>query len=206
MLRVTESCRYAELQPKEIESSHFKYHLNQLINDDLVIRKSRGVYSLSDKGASTVDKLSSGRTTLRATPKLITCTLIHDDSQYYLYKKDKEPYRECFGFVGGKIHEGESSEVAAKRELQEKLNFTAKSINFCGSAEVRISKNEKLYTHAVAMIFEASKDEDLANKLHAIHKTELDSVKNTAPDVLPIITAIESGSKPFHLKLELTHL
>ena len=91
LLRSTPSMRYSQLQPDGVESSHFKYHLNQLIKDKLVEQTGRGVYALTNTGKSAVDRLSRGKTNPELSPKVITYTLLRDASHYYLQRKDKQP-------------------------------------------------------------------------------------------------------------------
>ena len=82
-LRQTPVMRYSQMQPDDVESSHFKYHLNQLIKDKLVEQKGRGLYGLTQTGQKAVDKLSSGRVNPHQTPKVITYTLLTDADNYF---------------------------------------------------------------------------------------------------------------------------
>lgn len=123
MLKRTDSLRYSQLLPDHIESSHFKYHLDSLIKNQLVEKISRGKYKLSDKGKSFVDKLSEDRINPKEMPKVITYTLLYNKDYYYLQSEDKEPYRGLLNLVGGKMHLGETALEASKREIREKLKI-----------------------------------------------------------------------------------
>lgn len=191
------------MQPDDIESSHFKYHLNQLLKDRLVEKAGRGVYKLTAKGKATVDRLSRGRVNPHLTPKVITYTLLKDTRNYYLQRKDKEPYIGLLNMVGGKVHLGESSEEAAKREVYEKTGQKIDVIKLCGITEVRISTGEDLLSHVVAYVYAA----DLIDaspppeNLITIPFENLVSQTDLAPDLIGIINRIESSSSLFAMNL-----
>ncbi len=196
LLRSTESLRYSELQPDDIESSHFKYHLDQLIKAGFVRQQSRGVYALSVKGKSEVDRLSSGTVNPKISPKVITYTLLHNSEFYFLHQKEKEPYLGLLNMIGGKVHIGESTHQAAVREVEEKIGATLPEPHLIGIAEIRISQNSELLTHAVAYMYEQilQKDEDFSGKLTAVPKTEIESRVDLAPDLLRLLASLEKDS------------
>lgn len=195
-LRRADAMRYSELQPREIESSHFKYHLNQLIHDGLVEKRDRGVYGLTSKGKSFTDMISDGLRKPSVMPKLITYTLLEDLDSYYLERKDREPYRGLLNMIGGKMHIGEATDEAARREVREKTALTLPRITLCGVANVRVYEQEHLLTHAVAHIYRAPVVE-LPAGLVAVRKPELNSRDDLAPDLAAIIELITSDSFPF---------
>lgn len=155
MLRSQSSMRYSELQPDDIESSHFKYHLNQLIKDKHVELVSRGVYQLTTTGKAYVDRLSTDSVNLRLAPKVITYTILHDENSYFLQRKTKEPYIELLNLIGGKVHLGESTKEAALREVEEKTHLVLESVTPRGVAEIRITQKDLLLSHVVAYIYSA---------------------------------------------------
>jgi ADP-ribose pyrophosphatase YjhB (NUDIX family) len=189
LLRSTETLRYSDLRPDDVESSHFKYHLDQLIKDGLVTRKDRGLYSLTTKGKASVDRLSRGRVNPNASPKVITYTLLQDDSSYYLLRKDKAPYLGLLNMVGGKVHNGESSEDAARREVREKTGLDIDKVQLAAIANIRIAEGDNLLTHAIAYVFTAQVD--YANDLEAVAIEDVMLLKDAAPDLLPILKKIK---------------
>lgn len=188
LLRQNDSQHYADLQPDGVESSHFKYHLNQLLNAGLVEQESRGVYRLTNKGQSHVDTLTEGSVLPEQTPKVITYTLLYDADNYYLYKKDKAPYRGLLNLVGGKLHLGESALDGAQRELQEKLQLDVGKIELCGVTNVEILQAGTLLTHSIAYILKTDiTDGQLPEGLYKVPKSEIQNTQHLAPDLLEIL-------------------
>ncbi len=202
-LRQAESMRYSQLQPADIESSHFKYHLNQLIKDRLVEHTSRGVYALSTKGKSQVDRLSRRKVNPDLTPKVITYTLPQDSDSYYLLQKDKEPYRGLLNLIGGKMHIGESANEAAIREAREKTELVLEDLQAHGTAEIRIYSKQQLLSHVIAYIFSTDVATDIPSLLTKIGKNSINKQPGLAPDCPKIITAIQKEANPFMLNLDI---
>ncbi|MFZ1301470.1 MAG: NUDIX domain-containing protein [Candidatus Microsaccharimonas sp.] len=199
-LRVVDSLRYSQLQPDDVESSHFKYHLNQLIKDGLVTQRSRGVYELSDKGKIYTDRLSENRVHSQPMPKVITYTLLHDSDNYYLYRKNKEPYRGLLNMVGGKLHLGETPQHASIREVLEKTGIRIAATKRCGVADIQIYTPNDLLSHVTVYIFSAELLEP-NNQLVAVQKDDLVVRDDLAPDLLELIEQINAAEKPFVVDL-----
>lgn len=205
LLRQSPMLRYSELQPDDIESSHFKYHLNLLMKDGLVEQQSRGVYKLTAKGKTAVDRLSGGRINPYLTPKVITYTLLKDFENYYLHRKDKEPYLGLINMIGGKVHIGEATKNAAKREVLEKTQLSIPTPTVCGTAEIRISQGGVLLSHVIAYIYVSGlvDDTNLPQNLLRIPIMSLSSEQDVAPDLIAIVRAVETSKSLFALDLEI---
>lgn len=194
-LRKTESMRYSELRPDDIESSHFNYHLDQLLRAGYLEQIEKGVYKLSLKGHSVVDQLSEKRIKPSQSPKVITYTLLYDDENYYLKKKDKEPYRNLLNMIGGKVHESETTLDAAIREIEEKTENKIENPDFCLTAEIMISKNDQLISHAIAYVYKKKVDSDNFKDLTIVKRDSFTDNESLAPDVFQIIEALMNAEK-----------
>ena len=195
-LRRVDALRYSEMQPRHIESSHFKYHLDQLIKDGIVEQRSRGVYGLSVKGKAFTDKISDHRINPSAMPKLITYTLLQDATSYYLYRKEKEPYRGLLNMIGGKMHFGETPAEASLREVHEKTHETLPETTLYGVVDIRIYTGTQHLTHATAYVFGA-KTETPIEGLVEVAKADIHDRDDLAPDLLSIIQFIQKDTSPF---------
>ena len=192
-LRTQSTARYAELQPDGVESSHFKYHLNILIADGLVAHISRGTYVLTDRGQAHVDKLSAGRVNAHDTPKVITYTLIADDTHYYLYRKEKDPYRNQVNMVGGKLHIGETATAASQRELSEKLGIDDDVPEVIGVANIRITLGGKPFTHVIAYICQVTVTAPIHHsRVVTVAKSDLATPTELAPDFHAVMQMVAS--------------
>jgi ADP-ribose pyrophosphatase YjhB (NUDIX family) len=205
LLRGSDHLRYSELQPDGVESSHFKYHLDGLLGEGLVVRIDRGVYTLSDSGRAAVDHLSTGRIQPQRTPKVITYVMLKDEHTYYLQRKDKEPYRGLVNMVGGKLHADEDGEQAAIREVAEKTGYAITAAQLRATAEIRIRRESTLISHVIALVYTAELtdrrgDDDLVSTTGQ----QLNQLTDLAPDALQLITALEQTSSLQHLNLDIS--
>jgi len=207
MLRQQATMRYTELQPDGVESSHFAYHLQQLIKQGDVTHVSRGTYSLTAQGQAAVDRLSKGSVNPKAGPKVITYTLLKDDIYYYLQRKDKEPYLGLLNMVGGKVHLGEFTSEASKREVYEKTGLHISTTTLHGTAEISIMQQSQLISQVIAYVYSATiTGLDVPSNLIKIPAAEVTSQVDVAPDLLPLLNAVQTNNAYFALQLPLSIL
>lgn len=87
-------------------------------------------------------------------PIMGASVLVYDKNKFLLIKRGKEPYEGHWSLPGGSQEAGETLEAAAKRELKEETDLTAKSLKFAKIRD-RIShdKNGDLKYHFVLATF-----------------------------------------------------
>ncbi len=67
------SVKFAGLQKMTgMESDHFAFHLQKLVDLGLVEKMSRGVYTLTQKGKEYANKLDTDNNTIERQPKIFT--------------------------------------------------------------------------------------------------------------------------------------
>lgn len=207
-LRSVNSMRYTDLMPDGVESGHFRYHLAELVSDGLVESAQRGIYSLSPAGNSFVDKLSSGRIHPHAMPKVITYTLLTDGDKVVLQRKTKHPYKDLLNMIGGKVHEAESSQQAAVREVAEKTGQQIDTVELRGIFEIFVDSDDRGGSHVVAFVFgTAVKSESFNGEgIEVISISELPKRTDLAPDFVSVFGAISDPGRlahgTFHLKFD----
>ena len=118
---------YAKLQkPTGLDSDHFKFHMQRLVELGYVTKISPGVYSLSRKGKEYGNRLDTDTNTVEKQPKISVALIVEDDrGRFVSQQRLKQPY---FGFWGrptGKVRWGETFIEAAARELDEETGLTA---------------------------------------------------------------------------------
>ncbi|MDB5185299.1 MAG: Hydrolase [Candidatus Saccharibacteria bacterium] len=192
-LRLMGDMRYAALQPEGIESGHFRYHLKELEREGYVASPKRGVYQLTTKGQHFVDRLSRGSVNAVNMPKVITYTLLTQDDNYLLQRKDKQPYKGLLNMIGGKVHEGETTAVASSREVYEKTSLAIEAPALSGVCEILIRDGDALLTHVIAYIYSAEVANSTSHDLVAIPISELANAEGLAPDTIPIISSLHEG-------------
>jgi 8-oxo-dGTP pyrophosphatase MutT (NUDIX family) len=131
---------YAQMRPKGVESNHFAYHLDQLVQAKLVIKQDRS-YSLTTEGLALVDRVSHDNITVRKQPHIVTSICITNDAgQTLLFKHAFQPYLNLVGFVQGRLHFEETIAEAARRELLEKTGLQDIKLTHRGMAYIHATK------------------------------------------------------------------
>ncbi len=122
------TAKFSELNSDKISSDLFSFHLNHLIEKQL-IEKNQTQYILSNKGKKYANTLSQDNLELHEQGKvavLVICERLNGKAKEYLIqKRSKQPYRDSFAFIAGKIGKGEKVASAAKRQLQEETHLSA---------------------------------------------------------------------------------
>ena len=128
MLMYRSTARFRDLRPPKTDTNLFTYHLQALIKAGLVKKLPTG-YSLSTKGLSYVDRVSTENRMIRMQPKIISMLLIQNsDGDVLLQRRTKQPYIDSWTLPYGKLHiDDESVEEAAQREAFEKLGLADQS-------------------------------------------------------------------------------
>ena len=201
-LRYEQPLSYTAMMPEGIESSHFRYHLKMLVTDKLV-EKASDSYILTTEGQRVVDYLSTNRTTVLRTPKVITYTLLTYNKKLLLFKKDKEPYRDLLGLIGGKVHFGEDIPSAAAREVKEKCGLDQVLPRLVGVADIKISDKDSVLSHVTAYVHTAELERlpDVADqRLQIVGENQLHD-HALLPDLLPLLKLIGEHKERFVVQL-----
>lgn len=151
--------RFRDLRPPKTDTNLFTYHLKLLLNQSL-IEKIDGGYTLSQKGISYVDKLSTQGLKIRSQPKIITMFVIQNsEGDILLQKRTKQPYIDCWTLPYGKLHIDDSSLVeAAKREVFEKLGLANQDLAHAGDCYIRVKSDEEVVSSTLAHVFRFDRD------------------------------------------------
>lgn len=122
--------RFNDLLIEGLESEHMNYHLQKLVQFELV-KKEKGLYQLTDRGKVYSDMLDDDIAKVEKQPK--TGVLIRGvrknkkgEIEHLLSKRLKQPYYGMVGRLGGKVRFGETLQQAAERELFEETGLQAK--------------------------------------------------------------------------------
>lgn len=168
-LVVTGNCKYSELKPDNVESNLFMYHLTKLRNRGIVT-KDGNIYSLTTEGGMFVDRANLDRLRFRIQPKIITILAVHSSSgKWLLLERKHEPHMNRVGFPSGKIHYGESLDVAAHRELKEKAGIENIDLKLAGSIIMRFFDKDKVnvINHTIGNVFTAVIEKEIDIKVES---------------------------------------
>lgn len=121
--------RFRDLKIQGLSTDHVSYHLQALINQDLIYKADNNYYALTDKGKDYVSMIGDHTATIEVQGKigaLIRVSKREGKKTFYLVNKRlKQPFFNYVGFHTGKIKAGESVQAAAARELCEETGLTA---------------------------------------------------------------------------------
>ena len=112
-----------------MESDHFAFHLQKLVDLGLVEKLSRGIYALTPKGKEYANKLDTDNNTIERQPKVAVILVIerqHKGERQFLFQERlKQPYYGFWGCPTGKVRWGETIPETAARELLEETGLSA---------------------------------------------------------------------------------
>ncbi|HSX41054.1 MAG TPA: NUDIX domain-containing protein [Candidatus Saccharimonadales bacterium] len=121
---------YAELQkPTGLSSDHFNFHIQRLVDLNLVEKVERGKYRLTHKGKEYANKLDTDERKIERQPKVAVLLAIEREidgrTEILFQQRTKNPYFGYWGFPSGKIRWGETITETADRELEEETGLSA---------------------------------------------------------------------------------
>lgn len=122
--------RFSELNIKGLSNDHFSYHINTLMDMNLVEKKD-GKYSLTSKGKEFANRMDTDQIQIEKQPKVAVMVIpykyIKGKKHILIQERTKEPYYGYRGFLTGKIRFGEKIYETAKRELKEETGLDCNS-------------------------------------------------------------------------------
>ncbi|MFA6982243.1 MAG: NUDIX domain-containing protein [Patescibacteria group bacterium] len=132
-LLFSDSARYSEIKPIDMENSQFVFHLEKLIESGL-IEKEDIAYRLTDAGKEYANKIDTDIVKISHQAKVTTilCAIKENPTskEYLIYKRLKNPFYGCMGFPTEKPKWGETMEEAAKRGLAEEASLDGTPVLF----------------------------------------------------------------------------
>lgn len=164
VLLYTEVARFRDLRPKNVDTNLFTYHLQSVIKAGIV-QKVEGGYTLTTKGLSYVDRLSTQNKVIRMQPKIITMLLIQNsDGDVLLQRRAKQPYINAWTLPYGKVHiDDVSIEAAGQREALEKLGLHNQPLSHSGIAYIRVLDGDQVLSTTTAHICTFNRDDIVMN-------------------------------------------
>lgn len=148
------SLSYSQMRPDNVESNHFAYHLEQLINDGLVEKNGRQ-YSLTIQGQIIADRANHQTVSIRTQPHIVVAPLVtNGKGQDLLYKHSFQPYLGLYGPPQGRLeYDDENIVEAAQRELQEKTGLKNVNLQHRGIIYVTGTKQGTRITRMLIHVF-----------------------------------------------------
>lgn len=137
-------------------SNKLSYHLKKLENKG-ILNKEENFYKLSETAESVIPYLTEKQSILA-----VILIAIKKSNKFFLYKRNKRPYKDLLSLPGGRILTGETIQQATKRIMKKKfkINCNFKEINSVSLEQVR--KNDKII-HSFLLILITATTKDKIN-------------------------------------------
>lgn len=127
---------FAEINELKVPTDQFTFHINSLLDADLVEKIEKGLYTLTLKGKEFANRFDTDKVAIEKQAKIsvIIGGVKEDKSKklFLIQTRLKQPYFGYNGFVSGKIPEGSTPMETAIRELKEETGLTAKKFKLVG--------------------------------------------------------------------------
>tara|TARA_B100000315_G_C14450393_1_gene528825 strand:+ start:89 stop:745 length:657 start_codon:yes stop_codon:yes gene_type:complete len=137
--------KYNELWGKECESNKFNYHIQKLVDSELIIKEKED-YCLTNKGKTIVTHLDGVTGDRKQKP--VVCSFIlgymPDKKKILVNLRKKEPFYGYVGIPGGKIDFGISPKKTAEEEFLEETGLV-------GDMKLKVVSNYNTYNDGELM-------------------------------------------------------
>jgi len=161
---------FSELWDKKIRSNKFNYHLKKLISQGY-IEKIGTKYFLTSKAKELIAYFNLGDLEIQKQPLAIIGIVLISKGKILLQKLTKEPFKDCYALVCGKLEFGEGIEKAAKRIAFEKTGYIIREPKLKAIVSLKTFENKELkYHHHFYIVVPASFSGNLKDSLDRENK------------------------------------
>jgi len=132
-LLFAKSLKHSQIRDESIPNSQLKFHLDELIKDNLIEKTESGyvLTSIGKEYANTIETEKSSIIKQAKVTAVMCCTrTISKQTEYLIYLRLKNPFFGCQGFPTEKVRYGENLYNAAKRGLSEETNLIGEPLLF----------------------------------------------------------------------------
>lgn len=206
-LLFTPEARFSDLNTTNISTDHFNFHIQRLLELDLINKNSNGKYELTLKGKEYANRYDDEHFVLEKQPK-VTVSVIgvrqdNNKTYYLMQKRLKHPFFGYMGVVSGKVRFGETVTETAARELMEEAGLKG-NIELVGiEHKMDYDKSNQILDDKIFFVFRASElTGTLINQFKGgenlwVEKSEIASLENLFDDILQIIELTDSPKLKF---------
>jgi hypothetical protein len=156
-LATTNSARYGEIKPAELDGNSFTYHMKQLISDHYVSKNEDGSYALAPKGKDYIVHRYDGPALQAHTIFLIA---IRRGDEWLMRERLVQPLLGMSGFIHGEPVATELLIETATKRLQEKTGLNV-PLSIHSSGLIRILRDDTIESFSHAIILTGETDQDI---------------------------------------------
>lgn len=134
----------------DIRSNHLNYYLRKLQDENLIEKKEEN-YILTQEAEKLIPFLKHLQGKEQGPLSIITAAILNKN-KILLLKRDKRPYKNYWGLIGGKQKLEESIKETAIRESKEETGLDCKYEKLCSILHERVQSNNET-KHAFNIFF-----------------------------------------------------
>jgi hypothetical protein len=174
-LATSQSSRYSDLKPKDMDGNIFSYHLKSLTSDHYVDKNEDGLYALSQKGKNYI--VHRHENTLLHAHSIFLIAIKRGD-EWLMRERLVQPLLGMSGFIHGEPIANEPILETAARRLHEKTGLCL-TLSVHGSGLISILRDGDVesFSHAIILTAETNDDmtiyEDQTGRNYWLATTEL---------------------------------
>jgi biotin operon repressor len=148
--------KFSEIEKQlNIRSNKLAYHIKNLEKKGIIV-KDKDFYRLSDTAEELIPYLTQKKSVL---PVILIA--IGDKNRFFLYQREKRPFKNKLSLPGGRILLGETIPQATQRLMKKfKINAKFQKINSISLEKVK-KKNKILHTFLLIFVTAQTKDKIL---------------------------------------------
>lgn len=175
--------RFSDIEKSiKIKSNHLNYHLKKMIEEGL-LEKGEKNYKLTKEAEKIIPFLAHITGKEQGPLTIITAAILNGD-EICLLKRNKRPYKDYWGLIGGKVMMSESIKECALREVREETGLDCKFEKLVCVLNERVIEDEEV-KHAFNIFFCKLIAEN--NEVNCSEEGELKwfSLKKLPKDIIP---------------------
>ena len=202
ILSRSESLRYSEIKPIDLDGNVFGYHLKLLVQDNLIEKRTDGAYQLTATGKDYIvhryeDPL------LRAHSILLI--VIRRGDSWLMRRRLIQPHLGLTGFVHGEPRSNETIITSSQRRLVEKTGLSTPLHLHCGGIITLKNPHSDIaesYSHTIVLTGTTENDFTIESDTtgeQSWHTTDeiIASPDKFLPSCLDLITRIQANDTSF---------
>lgn len=204
-LALSQSLRFSELKPDDLDNKLFDYHLKKVVGSGLVEKNSSGLYGLTPEGRRLgVHVLEASQALIDRAYSVLFLVIKHEDTgKLLLYRRKNHPLYDRVGFMHVAPNALEPVTKTASKQTLDKTGLVA-DFNILGSGFFRIYDGEKLesFTNFTMLVCEDAtgelkQNDDLA-EYYWSDLQNIEASKNILPNMADLLKLYRTG-KPFFI-------
>ena len=161
-----QQAKFAELSNGELTNDHFTFHIKKLLELGMISKNASGAYELTSRGKEFANRFDTELKQFEKQAKLgVLVTCVRNETgvdEYLVQKRLKQPFYGFYGFMSGKIGQGEMVAETAARELEEEAGLKAELTLVGVKHKMDYSKSHQLLEDKFFFVF---RGENCAGKL-----------------------------------------